>query len=739
MSEFGELPRAARRLILATVVVGWLAAAIRIPEVVRWHRWDALTWFGLSLGSALSEQFTVAVRHQTETENFSLTDAIWVPALMFARPSVLTFAVLAGTLLGHSARHWSWYKIAYNTAQFLLAITAAEFVYGLFGLSHSLQLMSWLAATLAMLAYFAINETFIASIISLVESEPLRRVLVLPEGLNALHAAGNVTIGMLAALVWDRGPVGLPLLVAPMVITYLAYRGWVHSKREEEQARERDRMKTLYEAGRALFRPLDSTFDFLPFLQLVRKMVDAGGVELVMIEEDVRVYNSESGLLLTTNLEEADRAPESYVSTRPGMAIYLAPIRGAQDVRGVMAVHRREELSPAEASLVDALASQVYVKQENERLFQETVEQRSHLADVIGNTSDGIFVVSPDRRILSWNPAMERITGFGRNDVVSRPCDEVLRLRLEQQDSRDTAIGSLLLDSPETQDALVIRRDGSERWIRYTSNSMPARDGGPKAFVVVARDVTAELEAEQMKGDFVATVSHELRTPLTPLKGFLMSLEQGLVEDSPESRHEYYSIMLRQTERLERLISDLLDVSRIDSGKLTIDLVSMDLVESLLEQIREAEQQPSPHTVEFMRPDEPVWVRADPFRVGQIVSNLLSNAFKYSSPDSSIDVGLMVSGDQALVSIHNEGEGIRAQDQEHVFQRFYRAESGLTRRTGGVGLGLYITKRLVEAMGGTIMLESRPDEGCTFSFTLPLVNVGAPGAEASPAAMVRSG
>src|SRR5712692_2519924 len=488
-------------------------------------------------------------------------------------------------------------------------------------------------------------------------------------------------------------------------------------------------MKTLYEAGRALFGPLDTSFDFQPFLQLVRKMVDAAGVELVMLEDDVRVYNSETGLSLSAELAEPDQPPEGYVSTRPGMSTYLAPIRGAEDVRGVLAVHRRAALSPAEASLVEALASQVYVKQENDRLFQETVEQRSHLADVIGNTSDGIFVVLPDRRILSWNPAMERITGFARVEVVGQPCDEILRLRLEQVDPASAPIGSLVLESSETQDALGIRKDRSERWIRYTSNSMPARDGGAKAFVVVARDVTAELEAEQIKSDFVATVSHELRTPLTPLKGFLMSLEQGLVEDSAEARHEYYSIMLRQAERLERLINDLLDVSRIASGKVALDLVSMDLREALLEQIREAEQQPSPHTVEFMRPDEPVWVRADPFRVGQIVSNLLSNAFKYSSPDSSIDVGLMVSGDQALVSIHNEGEGIRAQDQEHVFQRFYRAESGLTRRTGGVGLGLYITKRLVEAMGGTIMLESRPDEGCTFSFTLPLVNVGAPGAE----------
>jgi signal transduction histidine kinase len=218
-----------------------------------------------------------------------------------------------------------------------------------------------------------------------------------------------------------------------------------------------------------------------------------------------------------------------------------------------------------------------------------------------------------------------------------------------------------------------------------------------------------------------------------------MSLEQGLVEDSAEARHEYYSIMLRQAERLERLINDLLDVSRIDSGKVALDLVAMDLREALLEQIREAEQQPSPHPVEFVRPDVPVLVHADPFRVGQVVSNLLSNAFKYSSPASSIDVSVEVVGDAALVRIRNEGEGIRPQDQELVFQRFFRADSGLTRRTGGVGLGLYITKRLVEAMGGSIALDSEPGRGCTFSFRLPMAESSASARDQWPPAMARSG
>src|SRR5262249_46568869 len=160
--------------------------------------------------------------------------------------------------------------------------------------------------------------------------------------------------------------------------------------------RERERMRTLYEAGRALFGPLDMQFDFQPFLQLVRKMVDAAGVELVLFQEgQVRVYNSETGLSLSTTLTGEGQEPDRVWSSHPGIATYLAPVSTAEDRRGVLAVHRSPALSPSEGSLVEALASQVYVKQENERLFQETREQRTHLQDVIGNTSDGIFVVSP--------------------------------------------------------------------------------------------------------------------------------------------------------------------------------------------------------------------------------------------------------------------------------------------------------------------------------------------------------
>ena len=249
MSTFRGLPRAARRLIVCYGALALVAVLLRVPEVQRWTWQDVVAIAGLTLAAALSEQFTVAVSHRTETENFSVTDALWVPVLILSPPGVLTLSVVFGTLAGHTFRRWAWYKVVFNASQFVLSITAAELVYHLFDLPPSFSLMTWVACALAMALYFAVNELSVALIISRVEELSLRKVVLLPGGLNLLQAAGNLTIGMLAALVWHAGPVGLPLLIAPIVLSFFAYRGWVQNKREEEQRRERDRMETLYEAG----------------------------------------------------------------------------------------------------------------------------------------------------------------------------------------------------------------------------------------------------------------------------------------------------------------------------------------------------------------------------------------------------------------------------------------------------------------------------------------------------------
>src|SRR5262249_45196757 len=293
---------------------------------------------------------TVKIAHRSEVENYSLTDALWVPALIFAPGSVLILGVWAGIIVGQTTRRWKWFKVAYNASQFVIAMAVARLVYGLFGLEPTLTLMVWLATATAMLAYFTLNEVFVAVVISAVEGEPLRGLLVLPDGLNLLHAAGNLTIGLLAALVWSTGAIGIPLLIAPMVLVFLAYRGWLHAQKEQEQEKERARMQTLYEAGKELSGPLEQDYDFAPFLGLVRKMFDANAVELVMAGEEVRVFNSEIGLALHLPAEESHPPFERFVSVRPGSTTYVAPV-GEAGRSGGLAIPRQGALGGSRGGL----------------------------------------------------------------------------------------------------------------------------------------------------------------------------------------------------------------------------------------------------------------------------------------------------------------------------------------------------------------------------------------------------
>jgi PAS domain S-box-containing protein len=719
MSRLRDLPRSARALMGAVVALGALCVAVRLPEIAGWTSRDLVALTVLVVAGTLAEQFNISIRHRTETENFTLTDAVWVPALLLGKPSVLTFAVVLATVFGQALKRWAWYKILFNASQFAVAITAAELVHAAVAGSGTVGTAMWISAILAMGAFFVVNEVVVAMIIASIEREPLRRVLVLPAGLNLFHAAANVTLGMIATLALSTGPEQLPLLIAPLALCFLAYRGWFQANQEDQQAKEL--MRTLYEAGCALEGRVDESFDFQPFLDLVSRMVNAPGdsaVQLVLFDGD-SVRHLAYGCEPRVAARVEGRSPAEHLDPAADESTHVAAIGFADHAVGALAVRRRPPLSPSEAALVDALASQLATKQENRELFRETERQRSYLSDVIANSSDGIFVVDAGGRVLSWNPAMERIARVPTSAAEGSAIGEILDARLMEGEA--DLPGSIPIVAGGTHAVLIARPDGTERWIRYATNSMPG-DGTDPSFVVVARDVTAEIEADRLKADFVATVSHELRTPLTPLKGFLLTLRNADGELPEGTRREYYDIMLRQAERLERLITDLLDTSQLESGRVPLEPRLADLRVLIPEQVEEAMRLPGARPIELELPDEPAWVRADTFRLGQALLNLLSNAFKYSPPDGPVALVVSATGSHVAIEVQDRGPGIPADEQGRIFERFYRVESGLTRTTGGAGLGLYISKRLIEQMGGTMSVRSESGAGSTFRVTLPRVD-----------------
>ena len=713
------LPRRARVLVGVVIAAGILAVAFRIPGVLAWNTDDLASFAGLAAAISFVELFPLRFRHNTEIQYFSLTDALWAAGLLLLlgggaggrdTVAVVTMAVGVGALVGQAVQRRVLVKSAFNVGQWLIAITAAEAVFLALHPPSAAQPMAWLDAGLAMGACFIVNNGLTVSIIAAVESRPWTDVAGEHLGLNGLHWIGNLALGVMVAVVWRRAPLAMPLLSVPLVLSYFAYRAWLM------ESRGRDRMRTLYEASLALTGPLDANLNMKPFLSVVCRLLDAQAAELVVVRGDtVSIHHEEGSDSLVVGAGPGGRQPQAYVRVRDGISPQVAVVGGQGDAGGVLAVYREDPLIESERSLLDALASQVRLRLVNQRLYSEILDERTGIADVIAQAPDGVFVLSPSDRIVSWNPAMELVTGRPAPEAVGKTWEEVFgpRNRAPSGEGVDGA--------GDDGTILFVRSDGAERWIRCRKAPLRDRSGAESGSVITVRDVTGEVEREQLKANFVATVSHELRNPLTPLKGFIGTLLAGTGEDSPEARHEYYTIMAKQVTRLERLISDLLEVSRIEAGHLPLETSDIDLTALVSDDVNTFARNNPGRDVQLRAPAGAVLVQADPTRVQQVITNLLSNAMKYSLPETPVEITVAAAGEQAIVSVRDEGEGIAPEEHGRIFDRFHRVEDGLARSQDGTGLGLYIAKRLVEAMGGRIWLVSSPGHGSTFSFSIPLL------------------
>jgi PAS domain S-box-containing protein len=710
--DMTTLPRSVKLLIAGASLVGIGCIAIRLPEITGWDVQDVLAVALIAGLTIAAERCSIPLRRGSETVNFALTDGVWAGALLLVTPGMLTVAVLVGVLVGETLNRWKPFKIAYNVSQFLIGLTLAETIFAVFGAwgSGPTDPARWAAVLIAMFVAFAVNATAIMLVVSMVEGTRFIEVFRLPLALNVMHWLGNVFLGILGALVWAAEPVALILMIAPVALAYVTYRRWV------EGVRERDQMRNLYEAGRALSAPLATTERFGDFLGLLEKLLPADRVELVVVDENTVAVHTSAGIRHLTIDDGGSDPLDAFVAVRGGVAPQIALVGDGEDVRGVLAVYRSEVLSATERVLLDGFASQIAARLRNHRLYGKTLE-RARLSEIVSHTSDGVFTVDPDGRIATWNPAMRTIVGYSEGEAIGRQCEELLGLGLITVLAEDDDGHGRLGGTTATT------KDGVTKELRLRTSTIRDDEGAPPAQIVVVRDAGEEMKAEQIKRDFVSMVSHELRSPLTPLRGFLTSLVEGTVEDSPETRHEYYRIMLRQAQRLERVVNDMLDVSLIEAGGLVVDLQPVPLDHVLSRLVKEFREQHPDRPVVLRDLDPTTIVFADPFRVEQVVLNLLSNADKYAPAGLPIEVSTRTGEGSVTISVRDRGEGIAPEHCEVIFDRFYRVQDGPTSRRPGTGLGLYIARTLVEAMSGRIWVDSELGAGTTFSFSLQTVDV----------------
>ena len=354
------------------------------------------------------------------------------------------------------------------------------------------------------------------------------------------------------------------------------------------------------------------------------------------------------------------------------------------------------------------------------RLLRRLEREQDRSAAILASIADGVVIVEPDGRVAAMNPAMERLTGCSAGDLLGLHHTEALttfdrrgkeipweeRIVARAMDSR-TAV------STQGYGLSLATRDG--RRIPVSIAAAPILDASDHVLggVAVVRDVSHEVEVDQLKSALVSTVSHELRTPLTMIRGFAELLTTRDLKER-QSREALQQISA-SAERLSRLIDDLLSVSRMESGRLVVRVESVELAHAVGEAIaalppdREARVQLNGATTAL----------ADPDMLIQILTNLISNAVKYSPPGCPVFVEARRVGATVEVSVGDEGIGLSESEISHLFEKFYRVERAEVRRVGGTGLGLYITKHLVELQGGQIWVRSEPAQGSTFTFTLP--------------------
>ncbi|MBI2094788.1 MAG: PAS domain-containing protein [Candidatus Omnitrophica bacterium] len=339
-------------------------------------------------------------------------------------------------------------------------------------------------------------------------------------------------------------------------------------------------------------------------------------------------------------------------------------------------------------------------------------EEKNRILAILESMAEGVAVIDPDQRITLVNPALTRALSFPKGQIERRYFWEIFR---------DSIVNEMIAKT--LKEHVPVRREHSI----LLSDSVfqirisPVFGGGHfLGAAAIFHDVTKLKELERVRSEFVANVSHELKTPLTSILGFVETLKEGAVENKADRDH-FLGIIEGHSKKLTRLIEDLLSLSRLDTDRTELRKETCDLAEALERALAFFERPIRMKKLKIRTElsPRPFPVRADPSALGEILNNLLDNAIKYNVEGGEIRV--KASGDGAWTSfeIQDTGIGISAGDLPRIFDRFYRADKSRSRQTGGTGLGLAIVKRIVERHSGRVEARSAPNQGSTFTVTLP--------------------
>jgi PAS domain S-box-containing protein len=374
--------------------------------------------------------------------------------------------------------------------------------------------------------------------------------------------------------------------------------------------------------------------------------------------------------------------------------------------------------------VLSAFADQAAIAVHNARLYQQVTTERERLNAIIENSGDGVMIINPYRIIQTWNRALASMTGIAAESAIGRPCYEVLNLHTKQGvNVCHTACP--LVNPPEDgrmyAEGIHHRADGLAITLADNYSPQKNEEGHPTQIIANVRDITRLQEAEEMKQTLLSVISHELKTPVSIIKGYAGTLARDDADWDQDTLADGLAVIEEEADRLDRLITNLLEASRVQAGGFKLRLSYLDLVDMTKTAVENLQAITDNHTFQVDFPQDYPPIRGDFERLREVLTNLIGNAIKYSPDGGLIRVGGALGKNNTVrLYVSDEGIGIPPADQERIFERLYRVDNRLARQTPGTGLGLYLVKAVVEAHGGRVWVESRPGEGSTFWVELPV-------------------
>ena len=511
------------------------------------------------------------------------------------------------------------------------------------------------------------------------------------------------------------------------------------------RVRQRD---YLLEISRALTAQLDLGAVLRKILEAAAEMLAGQAGFIALRQEDGSYAISASygispqaldlfGPLLTDLPEQVDASgwtiPElerkltlvaRSVRLRLQQVVALPMIVGAHLV-GAIYIFRERGLrfSSDERQVLESFADQAAIAVNNARLYQEVAREKRRLDAIIEASADGIMILDAAHRITVFNRALARMTGQSAAQALHTPHDDVIQLQNQRAGmalAEAEAGGWPLVGSgPLYVEGDLIRPDGSRASVGITYAPVLDREGRLVNIVGSVRDITRFREADELKSTFISIVSHELKTPVALIKGYAGTLRREDARWDAATMRSSAAVIEEEADRLTQLIDNLLDASRLQAGGLKINLSDVALDQLARQLVDKFRTQTKLHTLSAEFPPGFPVIQGDATRLEQVLSNLIGNAIKYSPTGGAVRITGRVLTDHVVVSVSDEGIGIPVEEQDRIFERFYRVDDALSRRTAGSGLGLYLAQAVVEAHGGKIWVESAPGRGASFSFSLP--------------------